>query len=163
MRSLSGLKLLGIVLSACALAAAASSRGIASTTTTGASSATHTLITLTPTNLHQTVNSSECLQHVYNHGQGYYEHVAFGCSHPTQNYIHLVWDYTGKADGFHIYRTDSGRQDYGIHNDGTVAQIYYTGGRACFVVTAVTGKTESQDSNQYCILPSAVQQRVIPH
>lgn len=167
MKSLPRLSLVVAALSVCALAAAASLPGQASTSTTGSvtgsSSTTHVLITYAPTNLRQPASPADCLNHVYLHGTGYYEHIGYGCSHPTANYIYLIWDYAGaRPSGYHVYRTDSGRQDYGIHNDGTVAQVYYPGGRVCYVVTAVTGNNESKDSNQYCVLPTAVRQQAIP-
>ena len=90
-----------------------------------------------PLNLRQPANAADCVAHVAGGGTGYYEHVAYGCSHPTAGYFYLIWDYSGPADGFHIYRVDGARQDYGVHKDGTVAQIQASG--TCFVVTAVRG------------------------
>jgi len=105
-----------------------------------------------PTNLHQAASAAECLSHVPNGGQGFFEHDAYGCSHPTPGYVTLVWDFTSQADGFHVYRVDGTRRDYGIHHDGTMALVS-SSGFACFVVTAVRGSSESQDSNRYCVVP----------
>ena len=168
MKSLPRLHLLVAALSICALAMTGPLPGSASTNTTGNAAGNNVarpLVVPRPSNLRQPANSADCVSHVYNGGAGYYEHIAYGCSHPTANYTFLVWDYSGARphDGYHVYRTDSGRQDYGIHNDGTVAQIYYAGGRACFVVTAVNGTTESPDSNQFCIYPVAAPMHVMPH
>ena len=160
MKSLPRLYLLVAVLFVCALAAAGAlpvSANSANTT----NSNTHQLIVLSPTNLRQPANAAECKAHVYNNP--YFDHVRYGCDHATANYIFLIWDYPGKADGFHVFRTDVGRQDNGIHNDGTVAQIYYTGGRACWVVTAVRGNSESSDSNQFCLYPVPQKLHQIPH
>ena len=108
-----------------------------------------------PTNLRQPMNSADCLKHVAGGGQGYYEHVAFGCSHPTAGYVTLIWDWAGgEVSGFHVWRVDNGRQDYGVHSDGTVAFIH-SSGYACFVVTAVQGSGQSRDSNRYCVVPMA--------
>ena len=108
---------------------------------------------LSPTNLRQPANAAECLSHVPNAGQGFFEHDAYGCSHPTAGYVTLIWDWSGQADGFHIYRVDGQRQDYGIHKDGTM-EFVQSAGHACFVVAAVRGSSESHDSNRYCILPT---------
>jgi hypothetical protein len=135
----------------------------ASTNTTGGN-IQHVVGILAPANLRLPANAADCVNHVYLHGAGYYEHAAYGCSHPTANYVILIWDYTRHVDGFHIWRTDGTRQDYGIHNDGTMAQIYYPGGHACYVVTAVIGNQESPDSNQYCLNSYIAPNRlVIPH
>lgn len=108
---------------------------------------------LSPTNLRQPINAAECLSHVPNGGLGFFEHDAFGCSHPTAGYVTLIWDWSGQADGFHIYRVDGQRQDYGIHKDGTMEFVHSTGFE-CFVIAAVRGSNESHDSNRYCIVPT---------
>lgn len=159
MKSLPRLYLLVAVLFVCAFAAAGALPGSANSVSTN--STTHQLVVLSPTNLRQPASAADCKAHVYNNP--YYEHVLFGCDHPSANYIHLIWDYSGKADGFHVFRTDVGRQDNGIHRDGTVAQVYYTGGRACWVVTAVRGNSESSDSNQFCLYPVPARVHQIPH
>ncbi len=161
MKSLPKLYLLVVVLSACALAAG-TLPGSAKVPTTGSASVLQLAPLAAPVNLRLPANGADCQNHVYNHGAGYFEHIYFGCTHPTTNYIYLVWDYPGcvpanptgcHVDGFHVFRTDAGRQDNGTTNLGTLAQIYYAGGRACWVVRAVKGTTESQDSNQFCIYP----------
>lgn len=168
MKSLPRPYLLVAMLFVCAFAAAGTLPGSANSANT-TNSATHQLIVFSPTSLRQPANAADCKAHVY--GNPYFDHVRYGCDHATANYIFLIWDYPGCppakpsciVDGFHVFRTDAGRQDNGIHNDGTVVQIYYTGGRACWVVTEVRGNSESPDSNQFCIYPVPVKMQQIPH
>jgi hypothetical protein len=156
--SLPRLYMLVALLFVCAFAAAGTLPGSANSVNS-TNSTTHQLIVLTPTNLRQPANAADCQSHVYVKSDNIY----YGCSHPSANYIFLVWDYSGKADGFHVYRTDVGRQDYGIRHYGTLAQIYYAGGRACWVVTAVRGTSESPDSNQFCLYAVPARMHAIPH